>query len=112
LPSGRVCSILQEPQWLGRVCLIVSNPVSNLVRFPEIAALVAAIAVAMASRRLDVRQAGCEAVTKLLQEHYRLAAMVVVSSQRTARLVEHLYLCTWTGHRPVHAKSDMLVVGH
>jgi hypothetical protein len=97
---------LQEPKWLGRDCLIVSSLVSNLVRFPEIPALVAAIAVAMA------RQAGCEAVTKLLQEHYRLAGMVVVSSKRTAQLVEHLYLCTWKGHKQVHAKSDMLVVGH
>lgn len=75
-------------------------------------AQVAAIAVAMARRRLDVKQAGCEVVMRLSQKHYRLAGMMVVSSQRTARLVEHRCLCTWTGHRPVRAKSDMLVVGH
>jgi hypothetical protein len=80
LPSDRVCSSLPEPQWLGRDRLIVSNLVSNLVRFPEMTALVAAIAVAMASRRSDVRQAGREAVAELLQEHYRLAVMAVVSS--------------------------------
>lgn len=75
-------------------------------------ALVAAITVVMASCRLDVRQAGCEAVTELSQKHYRLAGIALVSSQRTARLVEYRYVCTWTGHRQVHAKSDMLGVGH